>query len=167
MPVSKDDFRKVLSSFASGVTIITTSSDGVLHGMTASAFCSLSLEPMLVLVCVDKAANSHDLIARSGGFAVNILTQSQQELSTNFARKDQDRTFGIKDLPHRLGVTGSPILEDCLAYLDCRVAHAYEGGDHTIYVGQVEEAVVISDGAPLVYFRGAYRKLAELAAPHS
>ena len=154
-PLSKDDFRKILGSFATGVTVITTNVDGRLHGMTASAFASLSLEPMLVLVCVDKAAVSHDLIARSGSFAVNILKRQQEDVSTNFARKDPDRKLEIKDLPHRLGVTGSPILEEALAYLDCRIYQAYAGGDHTIFVGEVQEGGV-QDGAPLLFFRGRY-----------
>ncbi|HZP25595.1 MAG TPA: flavin reductase family protein [Dehalococcoidia bacterium] len=155
MPVSKDDFRKILGSFASGVTVITTNTDGKLHGMTASAFASLSLEPELVLICVDKAAASHDLIARSGSFAVNILKREQEEISTNFARKDQDRSFEVKDVSHRLGATGSPIFTDALAYLECRVANAYEGGDHTIYIGAVEDGG-IQEGAPLLFFRGRY-----------
>lgn len=155
MQPSKEDFRKILGSFASGVTVITTNVDGQLHGMTASAFASLSLEPMLVLVCVDKAAVSHDRITRSGSYAVNILARQHEDISTNFARKDADRKFEIKDLPHRLGVTGSPILEEALAYLDCHIYQAYEGGDHTIFVGEVQEGGV-RDGAPLLFFRGRY-----------
>ncbi len=156
MAPSRDDFRKIMGSFATGVTVITTNVDGRLHGMTASAFASLSLEPLLVLVCVDKTATSHDLIARSGCYAVNILPREQEHISNNFARKDADRQLEIADLPHRLGVTGAPLLEGCIAYVDCRVVNAYDGGDHTIYVGQVEDGAVPNSEPPLIFFRGRY-----------
>jgi len=156
MPVSRDDFRNILGNFATGVTIVTTRVGDSTHGMTANAFSSLSLDPPLVLVCVDKTANSHELIAEAGFYAVNILSRGQQDISDEFARKAEGRTHSIDHLAHRFGVTGAPLLEGCLAYLDCRVTDAYEGGDHTIYVARVEDGAITLEGDPLIFFRARY-----------
>jgi len=159
MGPSADDFRRVMGQFATGVTVVTTRLGDELHGMTANAVAALSLEPLLVLVCVDKAADSHDILARSGTFAVNILSHEQAELSTRFADKDTEVAHRLDEVPHRFAATGSPILEGCLAYLDCRVVAQYPGGDHTIFVGQVEDAGAVEDGAPLIFHRGRYLRL--------
>lgn len=165
MPVTAETFRQVLGSFASGVTIVTTRAGNEVHGTTMSAFSSLSLDPPLVLVCVDKTADSHDLIARGRVFAVNILHEGQQELSNSLARKgtpEMAAAHRLEGIAYRTAVTGAPILHNHLAYADCRVVQAIEAGDHTIYVGQVEEASV-ADGAsqPLLYYQGRYRKMCE------
>jgi flavin reductase (DIM6/NTAB) family NADH-FMN oxidoreductase RutF len=145
-----------MGRFATGVTIITTRLDDHVHGMTANAVTSLSLDPMLVLVCVDKTADTHDILARAGVFAVNILNRKQWELSNRFAKKEFDGAHGLEDVRHGFAVTGSPIIEGAIAYLDCRTAMEHHGGDHTIFIGEVLEAKELSEDAPLVFYRGKY-----------
>ena len=152
-PVSADDFRNALSRFPSGVNVVTTKdAAGRPHGITVSAFCSLSLSPPLVLICIEGTTASHNAFAQSGVFVVNILKESQQTLSEQFAAPAVDK---FEDVEFRSGIEGVPVLIDALASLECRLKHTYDGGDHTIYVGEVE-TVNLSDGDPLIYFQGDY-----------
>jgi len=162
MPVSPEDFRAALSRWASGVAIVTAAASDRIHGMTVSAFTSVSLAPPLVLVCADKTSHTLEVIEAGGAFAVNILAAGQEALSNRFAsKKDEDRRFeGVR---WRRGATGSPLLEGTVAALDCRVVAAHDAGDHVIYVGQVEAAEV-RGGAPLLYHAGLYCGLASAAA---
>ena len=156
MPVSADLFRKALSQFVSGVTVVTARGAGrTLYGMTASSFCSVSLDPPLVLVCVDRNALSHVGIAAAGWFGVNILKEDQEEVSRLFAGP-LERWDGVETHPGPK--SGAPRLAGVLVFLECRLVHTYAGGDHTIYVGQVEHAEV-TEGWPLTYFRGGYTGL--------
>lgn len=156
MPVSKDEFRAALSRFTSGVTVVTTlGKDNRPAGITVSAFSSVSLEPPLVLACIDKRASLHDHLTEGRYFAVNILAEDQQHISRLFASKDEDRFGGVRC---SRGASGAPLLDDALAYLECRVVHAYPGGDHTIIVGEVESTSV-ADREPLAYYRGCYTRL--------
>jgi flavin reductase (DIM6/NTAB) family NADH-FMN oxidoreductase RutF len=161
--VAPDTFRQLLGSFASGVTVVTTRAGDEVHGTTMSAFCSVSLAPPLVLVCVDKTAACHDIIQRGGVFAVNILHQGQADLSTTLSRKgtpELEAAHRLEGVPFRIGATGAPILQEHLAYLDCRIAQEVDAGDHTVFIGQIEEGGVSRDvDAPLVYFRGRYGKI--------
>jgi len=102
-------------------------------------------------------------VQKSGIYAVNILSEEQEELSRLFARKDPDSSHRLDSVPHRYAATGAPIIEGCLAYLDCRVVDAVDAGDHTIFLGKVEEAAVSADGRPLLFFRGRYCRLADEA----
>lgn len=147
--------------FATGVTIVTTRLGDQLHGMTANAFTSLSLEPLLVLICVDKAADTHDILKQSGVFAVNILDEEQGALADQFARKESQHDHRIERLAYSVRSTGAPILAGCLAYADCRIIAEYPGGDHTIFVGRVEEADADRKKRPLIFYQGRYQKLAE------
>lgn len=157
MPVSKDEFRSALSRFASGVTVVTTkTADHQLAGITVSAFSSVSLEPPLILVCIDKRASLHELLKEGVAFAVNILSEDQELISRRFASKDEDRFNGTG---YTIGAGGAPLLADALAMIECRVVQAYPGGDHTIVVGEVESAIV-AEGKPLTYYRGGYAQLA-------
>ncbi|HMO79651.1 MAG TPA: flavin reductase family protein [Pyrinomonadaceae bacterium] len=156
MPVSAFDFRSALSRFPSGVTVVTTrDSSGRLHGLTVSAFCSVSLEPPLALICIEKATASHYAFVETGIFAVNVLSAGQQTLSERFALPFDDKFDNVEFEVSKLGV---PLIAGCIANLECRVTQAYEGGDHTIFVGQVESSR-IEHGEPLVYFRSDYRTL--------
>ncbi len=159
MVVGKDDFKKVMGSFAAGVTVITAvGDDGKLWGLTATAFSSLSLEPPLCLVCIDKRAGSHQVIAESKKFAVNMLRADQQELSNRFASRSDDKYAGVD---HRPGErTGCPLLGGALATMECKLVDVLEGGDHSIFIGELC-SVDVSDGAPLLYWRGSYRALGE------
>ena len=153
MALDKAQFRHVLGHFASGVTVVTTlGADGKPYGLTATAFSSLSLVPPLVLVCIDKKAESFPQFESSQVFAVNFLKSGQESTSQRFAVHGGDKFAGVS---YRKVVTGAPVLPDTLGFLDCKVAHRYEGGDHIIYVGEVEAAEVF-DETPLLHFRGAY-----------
>jgi flavin reductase (DIM6/NTAB) family NADH-FMN oxidoreductase RutF len=156
MPVSAEEFRAALSRFASGVTVVTTKdAAGDLHGITVSAFCSVSLEPPLVLICIEKKAGSHDAITQSGKFAVNFLDSTQLSLSERFAAQISDKFEGPEI---SLNVDGIPILSGCIANLECSVKQAYDGGDHTIFIGEVEDTA-LHEGDPLLYFRSGYRTI--------
>lgn len=159
MALTSDEFRRVMARFATGVTIITSRLDDELHGMTANAVTSVSLEPPLVLVCVDRAADSHAIIEKSGVFAVNILGADKEQLANEFAHKDRDGAHRLDRLPHRAGATGAAIIEGSLAYLDCRVVGRYPGGDHTIFVGEVVDAGQLSEQGPLIFYRGRFLRL--------
>ena len=157
MPVSKDEFRAALCRFPSGVTIVTTTdAEHRPVGITVSAFASVSLDPPLVLACIDKRASIHDWLTEGTHFAINILSEDQEHLSRRFASKDQDR---FSDISHRTGVTGAPLLDDAAACLECLVVGVYPGGDHSIVVGQVE-STTLGEHRPLTYHRGCYGRLA-------
>lgn len=156
MPVSKDEFRRALRCFPSGVTVVTCrDAEGLPRGMTVSAFTSVSLEPPLVLVCIDRRASIHNLLVPGGHFAVNILAEGQADVSRRFATNEAERFHGVSHFP---GVTSAPVLAETLAALDCLITDAYPGGDHTIVVGRVE-ATEVNPGAPLVYYDGGYARV--------
>jgi flavin reductase (DIM6/NTAB) family NADH-FMN oxidoreductase RutF len=159
--LTKKHFRHVMAQLATGVTVVTTRLGDEVHGLTANAVCSVSLEPLLVLVCVEHVADTRPLLEKSGVFAVNILSYEQENLSRLFADPAQDKAGLLQALGYRTAVTGAPIIQGCLAYLDCRVVAAYPGGDHTIFVGQVEEAGIGEDMSPLIFFRGGYATVRE------
>lgn len=157
-----DDFRRVMSQFASGVTIITAwDADQRPTGLTASSFTSVSLHPPLILVCVSQKAQSYPAIKAAGRFAVNILSRGQEAVSRRFATTTSTRDEKFAGLDYRPGPLGLPILTDALAELECTVVHAYPGGDHTIFVAQVDAADSRGDAGkePLLYFRGTYSRL--------
>ena len=156
MTVSKEEFRAAMGRFASGVTVVTLKGeDNRPGGMTVSAFSSLSLEPPLILVCIDKRASVHEYFKEGNHFAVNILAEDQEVISRRFASKDEDRFDGVG---YKDGTTGAPTLDGAIACLECRVVHEYPGGDHTIVVGEVIHTYA-TDGKPLTYFRGGYAQL--------
>lgn len=156
MPINKDEFCAALSRFASGVTVVTTKdADGNRHGLTVSAFCSVSLEPPLILICIDKHTASHNAFQQSRRFVVNVLREDQIHHSNQFAAPLADKFDGIA---FHLGIEDIPVLEDALVNLECRLINTHDNGDHTIFVGQIEKSY-ISDGKPLVYFHGNYRAI--------
>jgi flavin reductase (DIM6/NTAB) family NADH-FMN oxidoreductase RutF len=158
MPIDKDLFRRVLSHFAAGVTVVTTlDSERRPHGLTATAFTSVSLDPPLVLVCIDKKAETYSQFEPAGIFAVNFLALDQQDLSQRFAKHGGDKFSGVG---WQRGTLGTPLLDGTMGYVECRIKHSYDGGDHTIYVGEIEAADA-NEHRPLLHFRGAYRQLAD------
>ena len=158
MTISNDEFRAALSRFPSGVTVVTTKdAKGVFHGITVSAFCSLSLDPPMVLICIEKSAGSHDALSQAKAFVVNILSSTQIDLSEQFASLLPDKFFGVS---HRSGVNDMPVLEGVVASLECSLKQVCDGGDHTIFIGLVEN-VSINDGFPLVYSRSSYWTISE------
>jgi flavin reductase (DIM6/NTAB) family NADH-FMN oxidoreductase RutF len=156
MALTPTEFRTALRHLAAGVTVVTTrDDDGRPSGLTAIAFTSVSLDPPLVLVCVDRAATAHPALRAHGRFAVNLLRRDQEAVSRQFAESGGDK---FRDVPCHEGRTGLPLLDGALATLECRVVEAHEAGDHTIFIGHVEAAAV-GGGQPLVYFHGGYRSL--------
>lgn len=155
MAIDEAGFRTAMGHFASGVTVVTVRSGDETAGLTVSSFCSLSLDPPLVLICIDRDVSSHDLIRDGGRYAVNMLASDQEELSRRFASRMDDKFEGIGV---REGLGGIPLLEEALAIVECVVEEALPGGDHTIFVGRVENAET-SDRDPLVYFRSGYHFL--------
>lgn len=153
--IDDSEFRRVMGHFPTGVTVVTSlHQDGSPCGLTVNAFCSVSLDPALVLVCVEEAADSFDCIDRAGFFAVNILEEGRGEsLSRRFS------TWGVEDkfrgVAYRSEATGSPILEAALAWVDCRVTQRVVAGDHAVFIGEVVEGDA-HEGTPLVYYRGGY-----------
>ena len=146
-----------MGRFATGVTIITTRDRDHLHGMTANAVSSLSLDPMLIIVCVDKNADTHDILLKAGFFAVNILARDQEGLAMALATKKGDSwTHGLDNVPTHTAETGAPILDGSLAYLDCRTLTEHHGGDHTIFIGEVLDARELRDGEPLLFYTGKF-----------
>ena len=159
MAVTADAFRDALSCWASGVTIVTSRHGETIHGMTVSAFSSVSLDPPLVLVCADKGSDTHAVIRESGCFGVNVLSNAHQELSNKFAL-NKDEHLRFEGVAHGTAETGAPLLDEALVALDCRVENAHDAGDHVIYVGRVV-AIRRGEGEPLVYHSGRYRALAD------
>ena len=155
-PVRAADFRHALSHFPSGVVVITVrDAEGVDHGMTVSAFCSLSLDPPLVLSCIGHDATIAEAVAAADSFGVSVLGEDQHALSTRFAAAHEDRFDGV---PVSRGSLGVALLSGALAQIECAIVGRHESGDHTIVVGKVI-GVQTRDGLPLVYFRGAYHRL--------
>lgn len=153
--IDDSEFRRIIGHFASGVAVVTSCrDDGSPCGLTASAVTSVSLEPTLVLVCVDRSSESHAWIERSGAYALNVLEGGRGEtLARRFAVSGNDDKF--RGTAWHAERTGSPVLDEALAWLDCRVESAYRAGDHTIFVGEVVSADT-REGTPLLYYRGGY-----------
>lgn len=158
MSVTQTEFRKAMGSFATGVTVITVDSEGQVHGMTANAFASVSLDPLLVLVCVDQSARTHAHLHARKRFGVNVLAEDQRAISQYYADPSPTHEHAEREAGARFERTqhGTPILHGALAYLECRLHTVQDAGDHTIFIAEVED-VVIRQGNPLLYFRGEYR----------
>lgn len=152
--LSPDLFRRACSKFATGIAVATTY-DGQPHGLTVNSFTSVSLDPPLILFCIDQAANILSIFKRASHFAINILESDQEATSSAFAFRGEDRFEGVSWRP---GVEMIPILEGTLATLECRTHKVVEAGDHTIFVGEVLTASV-GVGEPLLYFDSRYTRL--------
>lgn len=158
MPINQDDFRNALRHFPAGVTLVTIKAGEETHGLTVSAFVSVSPQPPLISVLIDHRGKGHELLERSNAvFAVNILREGQEELSNHFAWSKEDR-FGMGDWA--TASTGAPVLNDALAWLDCTVYSRHTAGTHTIYIGEVQASKVnFPDAKPLIYWNRSYRTL--------
>jgi len=154
--IDSDTFRSALGRFATGITIITARDDkGRDHGMTVSAFCSASLEPPYVIVCIGHEASMHGLIMRVDHLGISVLSTDQEPLSRRFADPETDRFDGVG---YSRGEKGVALLDDALVHLECDVIGRHDAGDHTIVVCAVERAAPY-DGRPLLYYRGGYAQL--------
>ncbi len=156
MPLEPQELRRVMGHFATGVTVITTKDkDSNPNGLTANAFMSLSLNPPLVLISVDKGATCYACFELENGFTVNFLSEDQEEISRRFATKGIDK---FADLRWRAGSNGAAILDGALAHVECKITQCYDGGDHTIVVGEIVNASATGD-RPLLFFKGKYQRL--------
>jgi flavin reductase (DIM6/NTAB) family NADH-FMN oxidoreductase RutF len=156
MPIERNELRRVMGHFATGVTIITTiAKDGGIFGLTANAFTSVSLDPPLLLISVDKKAESYPCFEDSKVFTVNILSDEQESLSRKFAVSGGDKFQGVA---YHSGANGVPILDGTLAYLECKLYATYNGGDHTLFLGEIEQAET-REVKPLIFYRGGYRAI--------
>jgi len=160
-PLSSSEFRKALGHFTTGVTVVTVEREpGKIHGMTANSFTSVSLDPMLILVCVDHRAKMLPLLEKEKHFGVSVLKAGQEAISEYFAKREHS-----SEVEQRLGIHfrttsgGAPVIDGTLLQMGCRVVSSHIAGDHSIFVGEVQEAEM-HEGEPLLYFRGEYRKIA-------
>jgi flavin reductase (DIM6/NTAB) family NADH-FMN oxidoreductase RutF len=156
MAADQEQFRRAMGSFATGVTIITVDFEGETQGMTANAFASVSLDPMLVLVCVDQKAKTHAHLHARKRFGINVLAENQAAVSEHYA--DPDRVEPWPEARFDRTQHGTPVLHGALAYLECRLQNAQDAGDHTIFIAEVED-IVLRPGEPLLYFQSEYRKI--------
>ena len=174
MAIGGQQFKDVLRYWASGVSVVTTAGPKGMRAITVSSMTSLSLDPPLILICIEKKAHAHAAIVRARSFAVNILRSDQAAFSDQAAGRHRRRVARrgqaaalrrtLARAPHRSRATGAPVLDNCLAWLDCRLAGRHDGGDHTIFIGRVEAAGA-SRGEPLLWFDRDYARLGRRGAP--
>jgi flavin reductase (DIM6/NTAB) family NADH-FMN oxidoreductase RutF len=157
MPVDSAEFRRILGHWTTGVAIVaTTARQGEPRGLTANAVASVSLDPPLVLVCVERGADTHDSIRTAGCFAISMLPQAAERTARRFAGADAEAKFD--GVAYHTAITGAPILDEALAWVDCQLRDAHEGGDHSIFVGEVLAGDAV-EGEPLAFYRGGYHRL--------
>ncbi len=156
MAIDPQELRRVMGHFATGVTVITTvDKSGAPNGLTANAFMSLSLDPPLILISVDKKATCYACFELQNGFTVNFLSEGQEEISRRFATKGVDKFAGLQWHPGR---NGAAIIGDTLGHIECKIAQCHDGGDHTIVIGEILDVHAAGD-RPLLFFKGKYQRL--------
>ena len=154
--ISPDQFRLVMGNFATGITVVTTrDAKGQPCGLTVNSFTSVSLEPLLVLVCFDKRLSSLQAFKDTKQFGVSVLSEHQEDVSRLFAKRDSERPLSL----YFDGKLGMPLVRNSLAVMECDTVEIYEGGDHLIFLGAVKNGEVLHADHPLLYFRGKYRTL--------
>ncbi|WP_291999573.1 flavin reductase family protein [Caldivirga sp.] len=154
MVITGEELKAILRNYPTGVTVVTTVNNGEYYGLTVNSFTSVSLDPPLVLVALDKKVGSHKAINESGIYAVNILPYDMKDVAIRFATAPREERF--KGLRIITAKTGSPIIDGSIAYLDCRVVARYDAGDHTLFIGQVEDGKVLNLKPPLIYLNRNY-----------
>lgn len=164
MSYGLSEFRSVMARFATGVTVVTTVERGAFYGLTVNAFCSISLEPNLLLVSLSHRSQTYAVIRRSGVFAVNILTAEQRDVALRFAQKGMTGGKSFNDIPLQTRVTGAPLFTDALAQIECRVVAEYPGGDHALILGEavsldVPRHAEADESSPLLYYRSSFLTL--------
>jgi flavin reductase (DIM6/NTAB) family NADH-FMN oxidoreductase RutF len=155
MGVGPDEYKDTLRKFATGVTLVTVASGGQVHGMTASSFASLSLDPPLVLVCLEKGSRTRAMVVESEAFAVNVLSAAQEGIAQAFSTSGPK---SFESIAHHPGRSDVPLLDDAIAWIQCDVRNIVDGGDHDIVIGEVVECAN-AEGSPLLYFDRHYRSL--------
>jgi len=157
------DYRRVVGRFATGITVVTTREDGVDHGMTVNSLTSVSLDPVLALFCCEKVARFHEAVGASGHWAVSVLGADQEPVARWFAMRGRPLEGQFARVPHRRGAaSGALLLADAIATFECRTVAAYDGGDHTIVVGEVLTVDTPREGVgPLMYYEGHYERFGD------
>lgn len=161
MTIDSNRLRAIMRKWASGVSLVTTRHGDRIHGMTVSSFASLSLDPPLVLVSLERTTRTHQMVTESETFAVAILAADQRELSDRFAGLTPDDMDRFEDVDYTAAASGSPIPEGCLAFMECRVTAIHDAGTHSVFIGEVLTGEVLRDGTPLLYFNQSYRQVDE------
>jgi len=159
MTVSPEELRSVLRQWASGVTVVTAGLNGTLHGMTVTSFSSVSLEPPLISVNIERRTRTHSLMKEAGAFAISFLASNQQDLAQHFGGKVPDSEERLEGVNYRLGSLGSPLLEGCLASFECRIHATLPVGTHSIFVGELVTWDIQDGKFPLMYWQRNYREL--------
>ena len=154
--VDPDQFRKVLSHWATGVAVVTATHENKPVGLAVTSFTSVSLDPPLVLFCADKGSRSWPKIEKSGGYCVNLLRHDQEHVCNTFAGKSDDK---FAEVDWSQSEQGSPVLDDALAWIDCTLFDVVDAGDHFLAIGQVLDAYHDEDGHPLLFFRSSYGQI--------
>ncbi len=157
--MNRSTYRNLIGRFATGVTVVTTNVEERLHGMTANAVCSLSLDPLQLLVCVDRESNCHAQIQAAEAFGLSILAADQEAISDLFARTTEPARGSLQGVEHCPGHFGEPLIEGAIAHLSCRIADRLDGGDHIIVIGDVVDGSLVRDEAPLLFYAGRYARL--------
>lgn len=159
MAIDPETLRVAMRGWASGVTVVAARAGAETHGMTVSSFTSVSLEPPLVLACIEQSTRTHRLIEASGSFAISVLNELQGDWSDRFGGRDTEHTDRFEGVPTITALTGAPIIRDAVSYFDCVVAEQHAAGNHTIFVGQVVSARLANGRRPLVYWRQGYHQI--------
>ena len=154
MTIDPMTYRQAAGLFATGVLVVTTGQEGEFRAVTVNSFTSVSLDPTLLLFCLDNRSRTLPVVLQCGTFTVNVLRDDQEEISRMFASSKSEAT--IDDVTYDLGVVGTPVIAGCLAHFHCRVVETHVAGDHTIIIGQVEDATFGEPGNPLIFFQGKY-----------
>lgn len=162
MSIQPDGLRVIMRRLASGVALVTSNMDGRIHGMTVTSFTSLSLDPPLVLVSLERKTRTHQMVSQCGLFAVVLLAEDQEDLSNRFAGLTPDDHDRFRDITYSSTPKGCPFPVDCLAYLDCEVVSTIDAGTNTAFIGEVQSGEVLRQTPPLVYFNRDYRRLEEI-----
>ena len=158
--VDAGQFRDAMARFATGITVVTAQARDGPHGVTINAFASLSLKPPLILICIEHGRYSLEVLESSRVFAANVLADGQEHLSRFFSTDSRpEGPHAFDGIPYRRGRLGAPILDGCLAVVECRVTAQFPGGDHTIFIGEVDAAEVFPDRLPLLYYDRGYHRL--------
>jgi flavin reductase (DIM6/NTAB) family NADH-FMN oxidoreductase RutF len=163
MSVEATTYRQVVGNFATGVAVVTAGKGDRCYAVTVNSFTSVSLDPTLLLVCLTTISRTRAEIMETKAFNINLLSDKQEHISRFFA-KPQDDTSWFSEFNCRPGELGAPIIPDCLAHIECHLEESYEVGDHTVLIGEVHHAYIAEEDQPLLFFRGKYGKLGELAS---
>ena len=160
MPIDPLELRRVLGRFATGVTVVTSRIGEQTRGITVNSFTSVSLDPPVILICIDHAARTYRFLPDAGIFAVNVLNEAQGPVCEYFARRlAPNPDDELAEIPYHEGVTGAPLIDGSLVYLECRIVGKHEVGDHAIFLGEIVAATPAQDAPPLLFFRGGFPRL--------